>query len=204
MVRTLSSERREKILSTALMLFVRNGMKNTSTAEIAKEAGIATGTLFLYFPTKQDLLDELVLKMAKEQSDFVRTLLEPSLSARETFSAIWQGSLHWLLDHLDAYQYVQQVRDTGMISGEIVQETGKYLSYYFEAIQKGYQEGCIKLLPVNLIGGFLYQDIVAVMSYLQMQTDSSKIEEIIQQGFEIYWDGIKSGNNFLQGGNDEI
>ena len=60
MIRKLALDKRENFLNAALKLFVANGVQNTSTAAIAKEAGTASGTLFLYFPTKQDLLDELV------------------------------------------------------------------------------------------------------------------------------------------------
>ena len=55
MARKLSTEKRAQYLSSALKLFVANGVKNTSTAAIAKEAGTAAGTFFLYFPTKQAL-----------------------------------------------------------------------------------------------------------------------------------------------------
>ncbi len=192
MVRKLSPEKREKILRTALALFVKNGVQNTTTAEIAKEAGIAAGTLFLYFSTKQALLDELVMKIGKEESDEVKKQLEPSLSARETFRTIWNGSTHWIMQNIDAFRYVQQVRDTGMVSASVVLESAKFFSFYYEAIQKGYQEGSIKPFPIDLIGGFLYQDLVAILTYLQMQTDPSQQEEAIRQGFEIFWGGIKS------------
>ena len=189
MVRKLNSDKRTNLMNAALKLFVLRGVKNTSTAEIAREAGIAAGTLFLYFPTKQALLDELVLKLGREQSEYISALLAPSHSAREAFYTIWSGSLHWFLENLPAYRYIQQVRDTGMISDSAVQESAKFLSYYFDAIQKGLAEGCLKPYPVDLIGGFLYQDLVAVMSYLS-RIDPSRHEEAIQQGFEIYWDGI--------------
>ena len=198
MVRTLNPERRANLLNSALKLFVTNGATNTSTAEIAKEAGIAAGTLFLYFPTKQELVDGLVLKIVKEYSDYMKTLLEPALSAQETFSVIWYGAVHWFLKNMDAYQYSQQVRDSGMISESVVQETAKFFSFYYDAIQKGLEEGSLKPYPVDLIGGFLYQDLVAIMTYLRMQTDPSQHEESIKQGFEIYWDGIKSGMDIPQ------
>ena len=191
MVRTLNPEKKANLLSAALKLFVLNGVKNTSTAEIAREAGLAAGTLFLYFPTKQALLDELVLKVGREQSEYINSLLSPSQSARESFFAIWSGTVHWFLENMPAYQYIQQVRDTGMISQGAVQESAKSLSYYFAAIQKGLAEGCLKSYPVDLIGGFLYQDLVATMTYLSMQADPGKQEESILQGFEIFWDGIK-------------
>ncbi|HNT26038.1 MAG TPA: TetR/AcrR family transcriptional regulator [Anaerolineales bacterium] len=195
MARSLSPEKRAKLLSSALKLFVKNGVMNTSTAEIAKEAGIAAGTLFLYFPTKQELLNELVLKIGKEQSDHINQLLKPSLSARETFFTIWHGTVTWFLENMEAYQYIQQVRDSGMISESAVQESNKFFGYYYNAIQKGFQEGSIKDYPLGLIGDFLYQDIVAVINHISRQPEPSEREETIRQGFEIYWDGIKTAVN---------
>jgi AcrR family transcriptional regulator len=191
MARKLSTEKREVFLSTALRLFVARGVQNTSTAEIAKEAGTAAGTLFLYFPTKQELIHELVLKIAREQSEAIRSLLKPSLTVREIFFTIWDGSLRWFMDHMDAYRYVQQVRDSGMIAESVVQETSEYLSYYYEAIQKGWREGSIKPYPAELIGGFLYQNVVAVMNLIRMQPDSDQQVTYIRLGFEIFWNGIR-------------
>ncbi|HNT25811.1 MAG TPA: TetR/AcrR family transcriptional regulator [Anaerolineales bacterium] len=192
MVRSLSPEKRTKLLSAALKLFVKNGVMNTSTADIAKEAGTAAGTLFLYFPTKQDLLDQLVLKIGQEQSEQINQLLNPSLTARETFFTIWYGTVTWFLENMDAYQYLQQVRDTGLISDTAVQESGKFFGYYYTAIQKGLAEGSLKPYPLGLIGDFLYQDIVAVVNHICRQPDPGQHEEIIRQGFEMYWDGIKT------------
>jgi AcrR family transcriptional regulator len=195
MARSLSSEKRAKLLSSALKLFVKNGVMKTSTAEIAKEAGTAVGTLFLYFPTKQALLDELALKIGKEQSDQINRLLKPSLSAQETFFTVWHATATWFLENMQAYQYIQQVRDTGMISEAAVQESNKFFAYYYNAIQKGFQEGSIKTYPLGLIGDFLYQDIVAVINHIIRQPDPSQREETIRQGFEIFWDGIKTAES---------
>ena len=190
MVRELSTEKRMRFLSAALKLFASQGVQNTSTAEIAKEAGTAAGTLFLYFPTKQDLINELAIWISKEESEAINSLLDPSLSVRDTFFTIWDGSIRWLLEHGEAYQYSQQIRDSGLISEAVILETGKNFLFYYQAIQKGLEEGGIKPYPIDLIGGFLYQDIVAVMNYLRLQSDSGKQEESIRQGFELFWDGI--------------
>ena len=51
--------KREKILQTAMNLFIDKGIQSTSTALIAKEAGVATGTLFHHFKTKEELVHAL-------------------------------------------------------------------------------------------------------------------------------------------------
>jgi AcrR family transcriptional regulator len=194
MVRELNAEKRERYLSAALKLFTTNGVQNTSTAEIAHVAGTASGTLFLYFPTKIQLINELILLISKQVSDHINSLLDPSLSVRETFFMIWDGSIRWFLQNMDAFQYSQQVRDSGFISEETTMESGKYFSFYYETIQKGFAEGSIKPYPIDLIGGFLYQDIIAVMNHIRVQSDQVSVDEAIQQSFELFWDGIRTYN----------
>ena len=191
MVRTLDPERRQKFLDTARKLFVANGVSNTSTAEIAKEAGTAAGTLFLYFPTKQALIDELILTVAREQSEQILQKLSPALSARDSFLAIWDTTLHWFVDHPEAYRYVRQVRDSGLVSETVVQESNQFFGYYYQAIQKGLAEGVIKPYPVELIGNTMYHQIVAVTDILIRLPDATEHEEFIQKGFDIFWDGIR-------------
>jgi len=192
MARKLSPERRGNYLDAALKLFVQKGVQNTSTAAIAKEAGSAAGTLFLYFPTKQALINELVLKIGREQSEYIESRLDPDLSARNTFYAIWDGSVHWFLENMKAFLYIQQVRDSGLISEDVAQESEQFFEYYFETILKGFEGETIHPYPVELIGSFLYQDIVAVMNLIRNQPEPMKQEEYIQSGFDIFWDGIKT------------
>ncbi|MBO8159619.1 TetR/AcrR family transcriptional regulator [Thermosyntropha sp.] len=53
---------REKILDAATRLVMEKGVKGTSLADIAREAGISKGTLFYYFPSKDELIYELTVK----------------------------------------------------------------------------------------------------------------------------------------------
>ena len=63
----------QKILRAAEKLFIKEGYKETTTRQIATKAGIATGTLFNYFPSKETLAMSLLaenLKLGRE--DFAR------------------------------------------------------------------------------------------------------------------------------------
>jgi AcrR family transcriptional regulator len=193
MVREQNPDKRTRYMQSALKLFVERGVEGTSTAAIAKDAGTAAGTLFIYFPTKQDLIHELVLEIAQDQSEYIHSLLHSSFNAEETFKTIWEGSINWFLNNLDAYHYIRQVRDPGLIAEEIVRESEQYLVYYYEAIQKGLDEGTIKPYPQELIGTFLYQGIAAVMNLITSGNEAHQRSSYIQQGFDIFWDGIKAG-----------
>ncbi|WP_218081690.1 TetR/AcrR family transcriptional regulator [Anthocerotibacter panamensis] len=52
-------DNRTRILKTSQRLFAFQGYGNTPTAQIAREAGVAEGTIFRYFPSKKDILVEI-------------------------------------------------------------------------------------------------------------------------------------------------
>lgn len=59
-VQPRSKNTREKITKAALKLFSQKGIHSTTTNEIAKKAGVATGSFYAYFKNKQQLLLELL------------------------------------------------------------------------------------------------------------------------------------------------
>lgn len=54
------SERRNELLDEAQKLFYKDGYENTSVNEIIEAVGIAKGTFYHYFKSKEDLLDQLI------------------------------------------------------------------------------------------------------------------------------------------------
>jgi AcrR family transcriptional regulator len=62
------NEKKQQIMNAALKLFVENGFHGTSTAEIAKTAGVATGTLFHHFKTKQELINNQHFSTTSKQN----------------------------------------------------------------------------------------------------------------------------------------
>ena len=77
-VRTVKSveERREEIISAARELFITNGYKSTSVANIASELGVAQGLIFHYFKTKAALLYTVFDQIAAEEQAMTSEFLK--------------------------------------------------------------------------------------------------------------------------------
>ncbi|MEM1348567.1 MAG: TetR/AcrR family transcriptional regulator, partial [Myxococcota bacterium] len=71
-----TSEKRRRILDGALRAFARKGFYNTKVSEIASEAGVADGTIYLYFKNKDDLL----ISLFEDRMEWVIERLETELS----------------------------------------------------------------------------------------------------------------------------
>ena len=73
-----TGDKRDLILRAATKLFARRGFFNTQVADVAREAGIAAGTVYLYFQSKDDLLISI----------FERTMLQGIEAARQALVGV--------------------------------------------------------------------------------------------------------------------
>ena len=86
------SDTRRRILQAATSLFARDGWQNTTTRGIAQSAGIATGTLFNYFATKEAIAAALIGEALEHVDDEFRAgRREGNSLEADLFSLIWSG-----------------------------------------------------------------------------------------------------------------
>jgi len=73
-----------QIIEAAVRVFARNGYYNSRVSDIAREAGIASGTIYLYFKTKDDILVTLFREKMAAFVTYVRTAIaaEPDAVAK--------------------------------------------------------------------------------------------------------------------------
>lgn len=107
MTQELIDRRRAQILTAARRVFARQGFHRTTVREVAREAGLADGTIYLYFANKQDLLLALLGQLGRvgeRRADFaglagmdarasmesyLRRRLEDLRAWRELFMAVF-------------------------------------------------------------------------------------------------------------------
>jgi AcrR family transcriptional regulator len=92
MTRTVKTPeaRRAEILETAAALFRERGYAATSVDEIVGGVGVAKGTFYYYFRTKEDVLTALARRMAEEMAERSRAVAQdPNLGAIEKLRLIF-------------------------------------------------------------------------------------------------------------------
>jgi AcrR family transcriptional regulator len=73
----MEREKKECILSAATRLFARFGFKKTSVDQIAKDAGVAKGTVYLAADTKEDLFYQAVHREVRAYTAEIAKLIDP-------------------------------------------------------------------------------------------------------------------------------
>ena len=83
---------RQRILDAATTMFQIDGWQNTTTRGIAVASGIATGTLFNYFPTKEAIAAALIAEaLDRANEEFPTSQVEENSLEADLFTLIWSG-----------------------------------------------------------------------------------------------------------------
>jgi AcrR family transcriptional regulator len=71
--------RKQELLQIAYRMFISRGYENTSVDEIIEEAGIAKGTFYYYFETKEQMLEEVIGMMIEQETENARRILKAGI-----------------------------------------------------------------------------------------------------------------------------
>jgi AcrR family transcriptional regulator len=112
---TAARDRRSSILDAALRLSAREGLNNLTTSAVSREAGIAAGTLFLYFDTKEALLNALYTELVRRRNAAILAGMEEAL-AGDRLRAYWYALAHWYLDDGDVPRVIQQCEASSVLT----------------------------------------------------------------------------------------
>jgi len=178
-------DKKKKILESALKLFVEKGIDNTSTSLISKEAGVATGTLYLYFKTKVDLISELGTSIQEESLTSFLDLIGSSVGY-ESLEKFWLERVEWGVNNPDKYKFMIQFKSSPYNTKNTESKLPDHEKKLLNLIEDGIKNKILKDLPPKYISRFFSAHFTFTVEYiLQTGTQERKIF------FETFFDGIK-------------
>src|ERR1700734_3972537 len=94
MARAKSEDKRNAILSAAATVFAERGL-GAATSAISYEAGVAEGTLFTYFKTKDEMVNALYREIKLELADAMMSGFPRRVSIRNRLQHVWNCYTDW-------------------------------------------------------------------------------------------------------------
>ncbi|MCI0372277.1 MAG: TetR family transcriptional regulator [candidate division NC10 bacterium] len=146
MARPKTEDKRKRILQAAVKVFARKGYFAARVSEIAKKAGVADGTIYLYFKSKEDILvrlfDEVMAEQAEEMGKVVRNLP----AAPERLRAIAERHLRALGGNRDlAVVFQVELRQSTQFMARFTASwLGDYFALITDVIEQGQREGVLR------------------------------------------------------------
>jgi AcrR family transcriptional regulator len=156
-------ERREAILEAALHCFVDRGFHGTAIPDIAKRSGIAAGTLYHYFASKEELVNTLFRKWKAEIARRVFTAFPQGAPAREQFAVVWREMVAFALAHPAAFAFLELHNHTTYLDAESVAADRVLKEFAGAMLQQAQQQGVIKPLDRTLLMELVFGAFIGIM-----------------------------------------
>jgi TetR/AcrR family fatty acid metabolism transcriptional regulator len=139
-------DKRTAILRAATKVFARNGYFNSKVADIAREAGVADGTVYLYFKNKDDVLISLVNQTMEEFISAGRAKIDKLKDPRDKLRTIARLHLEGLGSDRDlAIVFQVELRQSTKFMEQLsATKVGEYLGLIRKAIEEGQRKGIFR------------------------------------------------------------
>ena len=194
-VRTPVADKREAILRAAISVFAHNGYFNSKVADIAREAGVADGTVYLYFKSKEDILHSIFDRSVEEALDAARNQVTQISDPSERLRQI--ALLH--LERLGADRdlaVVFQVELRG--STKFMEEFSaagfaEYLELIRSTFEEGQQAGMFRAeLNPKVVSKVLFGALDEMATNWILSKRRYKLGPMADQVLDIFLNGVKA------------
>lgn len=153
-----NNDKYQRILEAAVKVFAERGFHQATISRIARQAGVADGTIYLYFKNKDDILIQFFDFKTRQVFDRFREELDQGLNATAKLRGLIRRHLaEFQQDRNMALLYQAETRrNDPLVSGQIRATAKMYLNLVIEIIAQGQREGTIRQgLHLDLVKRFI-------------------------------------------------
>ncbi|TIX50930.1 TetR/AcrR family transcriptional regulator [Alteraurantiacibacter aquimixticola] len=184
MARPRSDEKRSAILSAATCVIAAQGL-GAATAAIAKEAGVSNGSLFTYFETKADLLNQLYVELKSEMSSAALDQLPAEGDVRAQAFKVWQQWIRWGATFPQKRRALAHLNVSGEITEESRQVGHQVMLGFAEILERSRKTGPLSEAPLEFV--MLLVNALADTTMDFMTSHPTQADEHSKTAFEGVW-----------------
>jgi len=182
--------RKELIINTARKLIVRNGLYDASIAKIAKEANIPVGSVYTYFKSKEDLINEIFSETKQEMGTYIFQPFGKALTEKEELQRYWERAIDFGLKNQEKFFFVEQFSNSPLLAKQNKELLEKLFERLFFIFSKSIKDGVLKKIDVLLIHQIVYSNIIGIIKFYA-ESPRKLTAKLKAQLFECCWDSIK-------------
>jgi AcrR family transcriptional regulator len=182
-----SEDKRNAILSAATQVFAERGL-GAPTAAITGAAGIAEGSLFTYFKTKDELINALYRELKLELADATMSGFPRKQSVRHRLEHLWNGYVQWGVANPDRQKVLKQIQ----VWGGLTEQSKQAAAAPFSEIQRMAEDAVTQKIYRDIPHAFIVAALAALaeMTMEFMAREPERAEMYRTAGFELLWAGI--------------
>ena len=186
-------DKHKQIIDAAVRVFARNGYYNSRVSDVAKEAGIASGTIYLYFKTKDEIL---VTLFREKMTQFVASVRKAIAAEPDAVAKLRRLiALHFqiLEEHPELAEVVQVELRQGQkfFRGASANEVTGYFDLISSVLEEGVAAGLFRQdLPIKTVRKALFGAMDQMTTSWVLGKRSYKLSQTADAVADIFLKGL--------------
>ena len=191
MPREKIQDKQAAIIEAALTVFAERGFWDTPTSLISKTAGVADGTLFNYFKTKDDLIIEVYLEIKREIADLLMDGMKNYTTTYDRMRHVWNGYVAWGVRNPIKFKVITQIGTSYHLSDEIKAQAMEAFAEIERTAKASIAKGEVRNYPVEYMAALMDSQTAMTVRFITAIGATEENLALYQQiGFDILWNGV--------------
>ena len=183
------ADKKRAILESTLELVKEKGFHGTPMSMVAKEAGVAAGTIYHYFDSKETLICELYSYVKQQTTAAMLSGDNSALPYQERFFAIWMSLFDFYTKNPNVLKFFEQFVNSPYNTQKSKAGHDEFHKLLFRFFDKGIEDGYLRPVNPEVLGVLAHGSVITtakVYGYGKIQLGDKELAQIIQ----ILWDGM--------------
>jgi len=176
-------------MDAALHCFVDRGFYGTAIPEIAEKAGVASGTIYHYFESKEALVNALFRTWKTALIQRVFAVFPQTAPPRAQFEVVWQEIVAFALANPTAFAFIELHNHASYLDAESLAIDRSIKDFAATILQRAQADGLVKPVEARVLMELVFGAFVAMMR-AQWEGRITLTDAVIRDAKHACWDAI--------------
>ncbi|MFQ5771809.1 MAG: TetR/AcrR family transcriptional regulator [bacterium] len=167
------------VIDAALSLFMRKGIKATTTRDIAHRAGISEGTIYRHFESKEELAEIIFQQNVDYFWKFLTGYLKKNTGPEEMLKAFVEGYFEFSRKEQRRYSFLIAAHQTEL--KKLSRERMRPKRMLSKILRLGQKQGCFRKINLSLASAMVIGIIMQTIFYLKNGRIAVNYDEVVDE-----------------------
>jgi TetR/AcrR family transcriptional regulator, repressor of fatR-cypB operon len=189
--RPKDDEKRQAIRDAVIAVVIEGGLANVSISKIAKRAGVSSGTIYLYFSNKEELIQQTYLDIKTDWFDAMFDAANSGENSTDKIRNMWFALFDFVVARPNEFLFSETVGAAHLIDVANEASISKKIRKLEGVMTNAIKDGTLAKAPVASIQAVLMAPAVQLAK--TAARDKKKVKPaLLRDTFDIVWRGLSS------------
>ena len=159
-MRRRDDDKERRIKEAVIQLILTEGWNGTSISKIARLAEVSPATVYVYFDSKEDMLQDIYREYSEDVYGYLLSGVHPGMRPDEMLDSLIRSYYHYILDNREAYCFVEQFSGCPALANSCKGKTG--VCRIYELIGQLQEAGVIRGCDREVLFAAIFYPVKAI------------------------------------------